>query len=108
MHDALHPGHRAFDLRKIGEVGLHECLVAGEVGRPANVAPPQLRVEAPEQHAQARAYSTGRTGHQDCSHCPSLQFREKASLLADLGGQLLIALSAVEQVPSHGSARLRR
>ena len=66
MHDAVDAVDELLDLRQIGEIGLHETVVAGQIVGLANIAPYDARIDAIEQLAQPRADPAGRAGHQNC------------------------------------------
>ena len=68
MDDAVDAGDRALDLGQAGEIGRDEGLVRTKVGRPLDVAQPQLAVDALEQLTQARADAAGRARNQNRLH----------------------------------------
>src|SRR5581483_4698694 len=72
MNNAVDAIDDLFDLRQVGDIGLHEGGIAGEIGRRTNVAEAKLRIDPFEQAAQPRADSARGPCHQYCLHGTSL------------------------------------
>jgi hypothetical protein len=68
MHDAVDARDRLVDLRGVGEVSGDEALLTREIGRNAEIAPSNLRLDALEQLAQARTDAACRAGDENCAH----------------------------------------
>ena len=68
MHDAVDAGDDLLDRAQLGEIGRHEFLVGREIVRLADVAPADVRIDALQQLAQARADAAGRAGNQNFFH----------------------------------------
>src|ERR1700758_799406 len=68
MRDAFHAGDRFFDLREIGQIGGNEIVVGGEIGRVADIARANVRVDAGQDFAQSRADIVGGAGNENFLH----------------------------------------
>ena len=55
MNNAVDAGDDLFDLRHVGEIGGDEILIRAKIGRLADIADAQGRIDALEQFAQAAA-----------------------------------------------------
>ena len=68
MHDAVDAGGDFFHRGEIGEVGGDEILVGGKIGGLAQVAPADVRINAAQKLAQARAEAARGSGNENFLH----------------------------------------
>src|SRR5215470_19317334 len=105
MDNALDTGDGALHVGDRGEVGLDEGLVRREIVRRLDVAQAEVWIDALEQLAQPRADRACCARDEDCLHL-QLPILRGVIGIAELRGESLIALAAVEQMPAHGGTRL--
>ena len=68
MHDALHAGDGFLHLREIGEVGGDEIVACREIGGFADIARPNVRIDAAQDFTQPRADIAGSAGDDNLLH----------------------------------------
>ena len=68
MHDAVHPGDHALDLRHVGDVGLVDFLSVTRRGERHPVGQPQHRIDAAQRLAQRAADAAAGAGDQHAMH----------------------------------------
>ena len=102
MHDAVDAGNRALDIRHAGEIGRDEGLLRPEIGRQLKVAQQQA-LDAASSRCRVPMPPAAPVIKTICMMCSLLM--KRVSGAAEPGGEPLVALAAVEQVPAHRRAR---